>query len=81
LAKKLVKIKYISLVNLILNKAAIPELIQDECTVENMQKELHQLLPGQPMRQTQLLYYTTLQALLQEPGASSRIAQSMNTYL
>lgn len=81
LAKKLVKIKYISLVNLIVQKAAIPELIQDECTVENMQKELLKLLPGQPMRQTQLLHYTTLQALLQEPGASSRIAHSMNTYL
>ena len=81
LAKRLVKINYISLVNLILQEAAIPELIQEECTVSNMQKELQKIRPGEPMRQTQLHHYAALQDLLQQTGVSSRIAYSMNSYL
>ena len=81
LAKKLVKIQYISLVNLILQKNAVPELIQKDCTVANMQAELQKILPGEPERQSQLTHYTDLQILLQQSGVSDRIAHSMNTYL
>jgi lipid-A-disaccharide synthase len=81
LAKKLVKIQYISLVNLILQKTAVCELIQEECTVANMQAELQKLLPGKPQRQAQLTHYADLQTLLQQSGVSDRIANSMNTYL
>lgn len=81
LAKKWVHIKYISLVNLILDRAAIPELIQENCTVAQMQKELFELLPGKPSRQAQLQSYEQLAELLQQTGASERIAQSMNTFL
>ncbi|MDR2557186.1 MAG: lipid-A-disaccharide synthase [Bacteroidales bacterium] len=38
------KIKYISLVNLILDKKAVPELIQKEFTTDNITKELHKIL-------------------------------------
>lgn len=81
LAKKWLRIKYISLVNLILDRAAVPELIQDDCTVEQMQNELNQLLMGQPGRQAQLQSYEQLGEFLQQTGASQRIAQSMNTFL
>ena len=81
LARKLVQIKFISLVNLILDRAAIPELIQEDCTVAQMQKELQQLLPGKPARDAQLESYEQLCQLLQQSGASQRIAQSMNTFL
>jgi lipid-A-disaccharide synthase len=81
LARKLVKIKYISLVNLILNQSAVPELIQEECTIENMQNALAGLLPGQPQRAAQLANYTQLQNLLKQSGVSERIAHSMNSYL
>lgn len=81
LAKKLVKIQYISLVNLILQQNAVCELIQETCTVANMQAELQKLLPGEPQRQAQLAHYTDLQTLLQQSGVSDRIAHSMNTYL
>jgi lipid-A-disaccharide synthase len=81
LARKLVKIKYISLVNLILNKSAVPELIQEECTIENMQNALSGLLPGQPQRAAQLANYVQLQNLLKQSGVSERIAHSMNSYL
>lgn len=81
LARKLVKIKYISLVNLILNKSAVPELIQEECTVENMQKRLLGLLPGEEARAAQLANYRELQNQLKQSGVSERIAHSMNSYL
>lgn len=81
LARKLVKIKYISLVNLILNKSAVPELIQEECTIENMQNALEGLLPGQHQRAAQLANYAQLQNLLKQSGVSERIAHSMNSYL
>jgi lipid-A-disaccharide synthase len=46
IAKKIVskKIKYISLVNLILNKNAVPELIQNSFTADNITKELNKIL-------------------------------------
>ena len=81
LARKLVKIKYISLVNLILDKSAVPELIQQDCTIENMQIALQEILPGQKKREEQLANYAQLQGLLKQSGVSERIAQSMNTYL
>ena len=44
LAKKLVNVKYISLVNLILDQKVVPELIQQECNAENMHEALEQIL-------------------------------------
>jgi lipid-A-disaccharide synthase len=44
IAKRLIKIKYISLVNLIMDKLIVTELIQDELNVANLVKELHLLL-------------------------------------
>lgn len=44
LAAKLVKVKFISLVNLILEKLTIPELIQADCTAENLEFEMLKLL-------------------------------------
>jgi lipid-A-disaccharide synthase len=81
LAKKLVKIKYISLVNLILDRSAVPELIQEDCTASNMQRALRELLPGEAKRQAQLSSYAELHELLQHSGTSERIAKSMNAYL
>jgi lipid-A-disaccharide synthase len=47
IAKRLIKIKFISLVNLIMNKEVVKELIQQELTVQNIQKELELLLSNQ----------------------------------
>lgn len=47
LAKKLIKVKYISLVNLIMGKPVVTELIQDELNIENIKKELHKLLDNE----------------------------------
>src|SRR5450755_1688379 len=44
IAKRLIKVKYISLVNLIMNKPVVKELIQDEMNAENIVTELSKLL-------------------------------------
>jgi lipid-A-disaccharide synthase len=44
IAKRLVKIKYICLVNLIMDKEVVKELIQDDLTVENLAGELNELI-------------------------------------
>src|SRR6185503_2674432 len=44
IGKRLVKVKFISLVNLIMDKLVVKELIQHDMTVENLKKELTELL-------------------------------------
>jgi len=71
IAKRLVKIKYIALVNLIMNKPVVKELIQDELTVENLRHELSQLL-NDPERQRQLRQdYHELKQMLSAGGDAS----------
>lgn len=43
LAKKLLKIRYVNLVNLLVHRMVIPELLQDECTVHNLTKTAEKL--------------------------------------
>jgi lipid-A-disaccharide synthase len=74
IARRLIKIKYISLVNLIMDKEVVKELIQDELTVENLRKELARLL-SDPEKKEQLRQdYSRLKQLLQEGGKASRNA-------
>jgi lipid-A-disaccharide synthase len=71
IAKRIVKIKYISLVNLIMDKLVVTELIQDELTAENCIKELKDLLEN-PARITQLQHdYQALKDLLKKGGNAS----------
>ena len=44
IAKRVIKVKYISLVNLIMDKLVVKELIQNEMTAENLGHELNELL-------------------------------------
>lgn len=74
IAKRLIKIKYISLVNLIMDKEVVKELIQDEMNMQNLEKELKELLTN-PERQHQLQRdYKALKDLLTEGGDASRNA-------
>lgn len=71
IGKRVVKIKYISLVNLIMDKLVVKELIQHELTAENCIKELKDLLEY-PARQAQLKKdYDDLKALLSLGGHAS----------
>lgn len=76
IAKRLIKIKYISLVNLIMDKEVVKELIQDELTTANLVKELRLLLTDET-RKTQLEKdYADLKKLLASGGhASAKAAE------
>lgn len=77
IAKQLIKIKYISLVNLILDKEAIVELIQDDCSTHNIVRELEKLLLNKIENNRVKSCYNDLIYLLKDDGASKRIAEDM----
>lgn len=54
LKKHFIKVKYISLVNLIADREVVPELVADTFSVENIRQHLESILPGGPARQTML---------------------------
>ncbi|HEX8313575.1 MAG TPA: lipid-A-disaccharide synthase, partial [Flavisolibacter sp.] len=82
IAKRLIKIKYISLVNLIMDKPIVKELIQNELTVENVSRELEDILHNQQRIQKIKEDYAALKSLLQQGGnASERAAQEIVGFL
>ena len=82
IAKRVIKVKYISLVNLIMDRLVVKELIQDELTPKNLKQELQQLLLD-PARIDQLKKdYAALQELLGKGGhASAKAARSIVNFL
>lgn len=82
IAKRLVKVKYISLVNLIMDKEVVKELIQDEMNVANIKTELAKILEDQAAIARIKKDYTDLKKLLSEGGnASEKAAKSIVRYL
>lgn len=75
IAKRLVKhIQYISLVNLIMNREVIKELIQNDLNTENLKSELQKIL--EPSKRERILKdYHQLHILLGNKGASDRAAE------
>ena len=82
IAKRLVKIKFIGLVNLIMDKEVMKELIQDDLTAANLEKELGLLL-NDPDKQRQVKEdYAALKTLLSQGGnASANAAASIHAFL
>lgn len=80
IAKMLIKIGFISLVNLIVDKEIVKELIQEKCHTENLRKELHRIL-NNPGRDTMLKDYQNLHQIMGQPGASEKAADLMLKYL
>lgn len=82
IAKRLITIKYISLVNLIMDKEVVKELIQNDLTVANLNQELTNLL-NNPQRIAQLKEdYRQLKEKLQQGGnASVKAAASIYHFL
>ncbi len=82
IAKRLIKIKFIGLVNLIMDKEVVKELIQDDLTVENLKQELNLLLTDEAKQKQLSEDYTSLKNLLSEGGhASANAAASIYTFL
>src|SRR5450432_1862908 len=74
IAKRLIKVKYISLVNLIMNKPVVKELIQDEMNVENMITELKKLILDEQTHTRLKKDYADLRTLLTQDGNASEKA-------
>ena len=82
IAKRLIKIKFIGLVNLIMDKEVVKELIQHELTVENLKSELNLLLTDEKKQKQLKQDYAALKTLLSKGGhASANAAESIYTYL
>lgn len=73
IAKRLITLNFISLVNLIMDKEVVKELIQNDLTSENLKLELSRILNGEP-REKVLASYQELREKLGGPGASEKTA-------
>lgn len=77
IAKQLIKIKYISLVNLIMDKEVVKELIQGECNPKTIAAEVDRIIVGGSKREEQLANYKLMKEILGGGGASKTIAQAV----
>jgi len=78
IAKRLIKgVKYISLVNLILDTECVKELIQHDMNPKQIKFEFEALLPGGSKRDIMIEQYDRLRTILGGPGASLRFANEM----
>jgi lipid-A-disaccharide synthase len=71
IAKKLIKVEYISLVNLIMDRLVVKELIQNDLRVKNIIKELSALAESNEAMQKD---YDALERILGNGGASKKVA-------
>ena len=74
IAKRIITLKYISLVNLIMDKEVVTELIQNDFTKTNLKKELTKIL-DEAYRHKLFLAYFELEKKLGGKGASEKTAQ------
>jgi lipid-A-disaccharide synthase len=77
IARIVIKVKYISLVNLIMSSEVIRELIQHNLNKKDLLAELKPILPGGVKREKILSDYKILKDILGPSGASFRIANEM----
>ena len=77
LRRHLLKVKYISLVNLIVGRELVRELVAETMTVNNMQEELDRLLNNRVYRSQTLAGYDEMMERLGETNASENAAREM----
>ena len=77
LRKLVLKVKYVSLVNLIAGKEVVKELVADGMTVPNVKAELKRILPEGEGRAEMLAGYQRLDEILGEAGASEKAASEI----
>lgn len=73
--EKLLKVKYVSLPNLIVGNSIVPELLVHNCTVESISRELSPILQPSPRREWQIAGYRTMQRKLGNSVASEYVAE------
>ncbi len=77
LRRHLLKVKYISLVNLVAGREVVPELVADGMNLPNLRHHLISILPGGTAREAQLKGYEEMANILGAPGAPERAAQEI----
>ena len=77
IARRLIAVPFISLVNLVANREVVRELIQNDYTPEQVAGELAMILPGGQKREQQLAGYREIQQIMGGPGASERAGTAM----
>jgi lipid-A-disaccharide synthase len=75
IGKRLVKVPYIGMANIIAGKEVVPELIQNEVTSDNITTEVAHLLTDNHYYQSVCEDLTAIKKKLGKPGASQRAAQ------
>lgn len=81
LRRHILKVKYISLVNLVSGSEVVTELVADGMTVDNIRRELSAIIEGGSRRIQMLSGYNRMIQILGTPGASERAAKLMVKYL
>lgn len=81
LRRHILKVKYISLVNLVSGSEVVTELVADGMTVDNIRCELSAIIEGGSRRIQMLSGYDRMIQILGTPGASERAAKLMVKYL
>jgi lipid-A-disaccharide synthase len=81
IAKWLIRVPYISLVNLIADKEAVKELIQNDLTTQNLTTELQKIVASGSKRNQILADYAQVKAILGNKGASEQAGKLMVAYL
>lgn len=81
LAKNLVQVAFISLINLIANKEVIREMIQQQANADDVNTELLRLLSDQVYRDKMIEEYERIYKILDTGSASENAARLMNHYL
>ncbi len=77
IARKIVKIKYISLGNLVVDKLAFKEFIQHDCNPDALVIEIRDLIENPVRRARMLEDYAEIREALGGSGASSAVAEAM----
>ena len=81
LRQHLLKVKYISLVNLIAGKEVVQELVDVRMRTDEIRQQLRAILPGGEQREPMLADYARLMDILGTEGASTRAAEGMLRFL
>ena len=75
--KHIIKVRFISLVNLIADKEIVQELLADRFSIRNIANELYRILPGQPSRERMLADYQLVRDRLGHEVAPDNAARIM----
>ena len=75
--KHIIKVRFISLVNLIADKEIVQELLADRFSIYNIANELYRILPGQPARERMLADYQIVREHLGDAVAPDNAARIM----